>query len=61
MDKKILEHLQKGENVLFTFKLDAERFAKRNDLTIIYNDGEFIDNEHYMVKGYNANLYWIAN
>lgn len=61
MDKESLGHLQKGESLLFTFKHDAERFAKRNNLKIIYNDGEFIDDEHYEVKGYKANLYWIAN
>lgn len=55
-----LKLVQEGKHILFTFKSEAEQFAKQAKLKIIYDDGSFIEQEHYDVKGYNAKLYWIA-
>lgn len=55
-----MEHIWAGENLMFTFKSEAIQFAEVNHLELIYNDGEFIDNEHFEVRGYKSKLYWIA-
>lgn len=55
--KMVFEH----KDLMFTFKSEAEQFAKQNKLEYEYNDGEFIDNEHFIIKGYGSKLYWIAN
>lgn len=60
MEHEALNLIHEGKNVMFTFKSEAEEFAKKFDLQITYNDGEFTDDEHYEVKGYKSNLYWIA-
>ena len=54
-----MEHIWAGENLMFTFKSEAIQFAEVNHLELIYNDGEFIDNEHFEVRGYKSKLYWI--
>lgn len=60
MENEILKHIHEGKDIMFTFKSTAERFAQHYKLEIEYNDGEFIDDEHYIVKKYNAKIYWIA-
>lgn len=55
-----MEHIWKGEDLMFTFKSEAEQFAEINDLQLIYNDGDMIDDEHYEIRGFKSKLYWIA-
>lgn len=55
-----MEEIWKGQNLLFTFKSEAIQFAEINHLELIYKDGEFIDDEHYEIRGYKSKLYWIA-
>lgn len=57
---EIMECIWKGENILFTFKSEAEQFAAANDLQLFYNDGDLLDEEHYEVRGFKSKFYWIA-
>lgn len=61
MNNEALKMVFEHKNLMFTFKSEAEQFAKQNKLEYEYSDGEFIDNEHYTIKGYGSKLYWIAN
>lgn len=56
-----LKYIYAGEDLLFTFKSEIIDFAIKNGLTITYDDGGMIDDEHYNVKGSKSKLYWVAS
>lgn len=60
MYKETLTLIYEGEDIMFTFKSEAESFAIQHKLEIVYDDGGMIDEEHYNVKGFKSKLYWIA-
>lgn len=60
MNNDAMSLILEGKDILFTFRSEAEEFARKNKLEIEIHECEFDDEDHILVKGYGAKLYWIA-